>query len=186
MAREGHVDVESHVEELNRQSASDLPPCSTGAHHECEPATCRFRCAMEVIDELLSEPGAVSGEEMDQLLDLRWHFRHRADAEATLRLFCEVRRRMERRHYLAFFRIRRWMENHVLAEVRLCPAAEPHVISVRLDHYCVEAIRRTCLCVALGRGAVMLAPRVGFAFRPQLVHVSVTQVVEETASVPGV
>jgi hypothetical protein len=121
---------------------------------------------MEVIDELLAQPGAVSGEEMDQLLDLRWHFRHRGDAETCLRLFCDLRRRMENRHYLAFFRIRRWLENHLLAEVRLCPAAEPHSVGVRLDHYCVEALRRVCLCAALGKGSVLLAPRLRFGFRP--------------------
>lgn len=123
---------------------------------------------MEVIDDLLAEAGAVSGAEMDQLLDLRWHLRHRSEAEASLRLFCELRLRMEHRHYLAFFRIRRWMENHLLAEVRLCPAAEAHLTPVRLDHYCVEAIRRVCLCTALGKGAVLLAPRLRFVFRPQV------------------
>jgi len=126
---------------------------------------------MEVIDDLLAEPGAVSGEEMDQLLDLRWHLRHRTDADASLRIFCDVRRRMENRHYLAFFRIRRWMENHLLAEVRLCPAAEPRLVSVALDHYCVEALRRVCLCTALGQGAVLLAPRLRFTFRPQVAPV---------------
>ena len=123
---------------------------------------------MEVIDDLLAEPGAVSGEEMDQLLELRWHLRHRDGAEQTLRLFSYLRRRMEHRHYLAFFRIRRWVENHLVAEVRLCPAAEPHVVSVKLDHYCVEALRRVCLCSALGKGAVLLAPRLRFLFRPQV------------------
>jgi hypothetical protein len=171
MAREDHVDAQGNLEELSNPSAPNLAACSTGAHLECEPTTCRFRCAMEVIDDLLAEPGAVSGDEMDQLLDLRWHLRHRTDADASLRLFCEVRRRMEHRHYLAFFRIRRWMENHLLAEVRLCPAAEPRLVSVKLDHYCVEALRRVCLCSALGHGTVILAPRLRFAFRPQVAPV---------------
>ncbi len=137
---------------------------------------------MEVIDDLLAEPGAVSGEEMDQLLDLRWHLRHRDGAEQTLRLFSDLRRRMEQRHYLAFFRIRRWMENHVAAEVRLCPAAEPHVVSVKLDHYCVEALRRICLCSALGKGAVLLAPRLRFLFRPQVPIAPLTGSATEIAS----
>jgi hypothetical protein len=72
---------------------------------------------------------------------------------------------MEGRHYLAFFRIRRWMENHLIAAVRICPAAESHEIPVKMDHYCVEAIRRVCLCSALGRGSVLIAPRLRFAFR---------------------
>lgn len=108
----------------------------------------------------------VSGEEVDLLLDLRWQLRQRAAAEPALRLFCDLRRRMEGRHYLAFFRIRRWLENHLVAAVQVCPAAEPRPVAVRLDHYCVEAIRRVCLCASLGDGSVLLVPRLRFEFRP--------------------
>jgi len=120
---------------------------------------------VEVIDELLCHAGAANGEETDLLLELRWKLRHREDPEGMLRLFCELRRRMEQRHYLAFFRIRRWLENHLMAAVQICPAADVHEIPVRLDHYCVEAVRRVCLCAALGRGAVQIAPRLRFAYR---------------------
>jgi hypothetical protein len=130
---------------------------------DCAPARCRWRCALEVIDELLAARDAISGEEMDRLLDLRWQLRRAEDAEAVLKIFCELRIRMERRHYLAFFRIRRWLENHMVAAVRICPAAEPVFVPVELSHYCVEAIRRVCLCAAL-RNGVLLAPRLRFAF----------------------
>ena len=134
---------------------------------DCTVATCRRRCALEVIDELLGLPRPlVSGEEVDLLLDLRWQLGRRTEGESALRLFCDLRRRMEKRQYLAFFRLRRWLESQVVAEVRACPAAEVHSIPVRLDHYCVEAIRRTSLCASLGRGAVLLAPRLQFRFRP--------------------
>jgi len=113
----------------------------------------------------MSEPGAISGDEMDLLLDFRWKLGRRDDAEGALRLFCDLRRRMEKRHYLAFFRMRRWLENHLLADVRSCPAAESHLVPVKLDHYCVEAIRRVCLCAAMQNGAIiMLAPRLRFSF----------------------
>lgn len=128
---------------------------------------CHWRCALEVIDELLGQPGgAIAGEDADALLDLRWQLRQRRDAEAALRIFCELRLRLEPGHYLAFFRIRRWLENHLVAAVRICPAAEPRTVAVKLDHYCVEAVRRVCLCAALGSGSVLLAPRLSFAFRP--------------------
>jgi hypothetical protein len=139
--------------------------CNSTIVPECVPATCHWRCALEVIDELLSERGAVSGEEADHLLDLRWQIRQGNDAEAVLRIFCDLRLRMEQRHYLAFFRIRRWLENHLTASVQVCPAAEPHFTQIKLDRYCVEAIRRVCLCAALGRGSVLLAPRVRFLFQ---------------------
>jgi hypothetical protein len=126
---------------------------------------CHWRCALSVIDELLSQRGAATGEETDLLLDLRWHLHGRTDANAALRTFCDLRLRMERRHYLAFFRIRRWLENHLVAVVRICPAAEARYVPVKLDNYCVEAIRRVCLCAGLQPGSVMLAPRLQFAFR---------------------
>jgi hypothetical protein len=143
--------------------------CASSIATECEPSYCRQRCALEVIDELLSAGDVVSGEEADRLLDLRWQLRQGTDAEAALRVFCDLRIRMEHRHYLAFFRLRRWLEQHLVASVQLCPAAAPQMTPVKLDRYCIEAIRRLCLCAALGRGSVLLAPRVRFAFQ----HVTV-------------
>lgn len=143
----------------------DTITCTTAHPADCAPAECRWRCALEVIDELLSQPGAASGEESDLLLDLRWKLRGREDAEGALRLFCDLRLRMEHRHYLAFFRIRRWLENHLLASVQICPASSAQFIAVKLDLYCVEAIRRVCLCSALEAGIPLLAPRLGFVFR---------------------
>ena len=132
----------------------------------CAPWRCRPRCALDVIDELLRAPrNRVSGEEMDLLLDLRWQLRQRTEAETTLRLFCDLRVRMENRHYLAFFRLRRFLENHLVASVRVCPAAEERTFPVKLDHYCVEAIRRVCLCASLGYGSILLAPKLRFGFR---------------------
>jgi hypothetical protein len=139
--------------------------CTTSIAAECGPSNCHQRCALEVIDELLRDHEGVSGEEADLLLDLRWHLRHGTDAETALRVFCDLRIRMEQRHYLAFYRLRRWLENHLVASVQLCPAAEPHLTPLKFDRYCVEAIRRMCLCAALGRGSVLIAPRVRFLFQ---------------------
>ncbi len=148
---------------MNALSAA--PAVNTPAAN-CTVATCRWRCALEVIDELLGLPRPlVSGEEVDLLLDLRWQLRQRTEGETALRLFCDLRRRMEKRHYLAFFRLRRWLENQMVAEVRACPAAEVRAMPVKLDHYCVEAIRRFSLCASLGSGAVLLVPRLQFKFR---------------------
>ena len=141
--------------------------------------TCRQRCALEVIDDLLRSPrDRVTGEEMDLLLDLRWHLRRRVEAEATLRLFCDLRIRLENRHYLALFRLRRWLENHLVASVRVCPAADERTLPVKLDHYCVEAIRRVCLCASLGYGSILLAPKLRFGFRPVAQPAAVAAVVQ--------
>ncbi len=159
--------------------------CHTSLPADCAPAHCAGRCALEVIDELLSTPDAVAGEEADLLLDLRWKLSRREDAAGALKLFCDLRLRLEQRHYLAFFRIRRWIENHLLAAVRICPAAEAHLAPVKLDHYCVEAIRRVSLCSALGRGSVMIAPRLEFVFRREAPGMERRQLLEGTAASAG-
>jgi hypothetical protein len=150
---------------MSERRPANWTQCSTPHPGECVPSFCHGRCAMKVIDELLGEPGAVNGEPADHLLELRWKLRHREDPEGALRLFCHLRLKMEGPHYLAFFRMRRWLENHLLASVRSCPACEPHWVAVKLDFYCVEAIRRVCLCAGLHPGSVLLAPRLTFAFR---------------------
>lgn len=158
---------------------------------ECAPSRCHWRCAPDVIDDLLCQPGAATAEEVDLLLELRSLLRHRAEGETVLRLFCDLRRRMETRHYLAFFRMRRWLENHLVAAVYPCPVAEPDRVRVRLDHYCVEAIRRACLCVSLSSGVALLAPRVRFEFRPMPaaapveVEAAIADKTSETEHPPG-
>lgn len=132
----------------------------------CAPAFCQWRCALEVIDELLGARKGVSGEQMDALLELRWHVHQRREAEVALQLFCALRLEMEGGHYLAFFRIRRWLENHLVAAVRPAAGGALHFVPVKLDFYCAVAIRRACLCGALGQAAGWEAPVLEFRFRP--------------------
>lgn len=139
--------------------------CPAALGIECLPASCHGRCAIEVIDELLSHGRSISGEQADWLLDLRWHLSRHDQAEGALRCFAMLRLRMEPFHYLAFFRIRRWMEHHIVAQIQGCPAAPMKEYPVRIDSYCIEAIRRQCLCRAIEDGATLLAPRLTFAFR---------------------
>lgn len=105
----------------------------------------------------------MSGEDADLLLDLHQLVKARGDAEATLRTFCELRRRLERRHYVAFYRLRRWLEAHVVAEVTAPPGKGQVSLPLRLGFYCVEAVRRACLCRALDQG--LAGRRLGLAFR---------------------
>ena len=137
-------------------------PCAEA----CGPGTCQVRCSLEVVDELLSKPEAVCGEDVDSLLDLRHVLRARLDAECALRLFCTLRLRLEQRHYLAFYRLRRWLENHIVAEVRAVPGAKPVVTRLRLERYCVEAVRRACLCAVMNDGIALPGPRLEFSFLP--------------------
>lgn len=121
-----------------------------------------------MIDDLLRHPGLASGGDVDLMLDLRWRLHQHDNAEQVLSLFCELRRRLEHRHYLAFFRVRRWLEAHLIAVVTLGPSAAPCFAPVKVDHYCVEAVRRVSLCAALEHGGQLTAPRVVFAFKGTL------------------
>ena len=131
----------------------------------CSPQTCRRACAQEVIDALLREHGSVRGEEVDLLLDLRWLVRNREQAENTLRLFCELRRRLEEKHYLSFYRLRRWLENHL--EVVVPTAAEPLSLPLRLDFYCFEAILAQSVRRARQSGQMKPDSKVHFGFRAE-------------------
>lgn len=128
------------------------------------PALCSADCSLHVLDLLLSMSGAVDGQETDLLLDLRSLFRKREEAEASLRLFCELRRRMEHRHYVAFYRLRRWCERHIVAEIGLEGRPQGLRVPVRMDFYCVEAIRRACLCGALARTPGLSKARLTFSY----------------------
>src|SRR5688572_9129416 len=99
------------------------PDTAVCAHSKCTFSNCRGTCALEVIDELLRTQGSVRGEEVDALLDLRCMLRRQEDAEAALTLFCGLRRTMEERHYLSFYRLRRWLENQIEASVRIVRGA---------------------------------------------------------------
>jgi len=150
---------------LLRASSSEANAAKT-CLEQCAPARCRPGCSLEVVAELLSQPGAVAGDEADSLLDLHQLLKHRREAEAALRLFCDLRRRLEQRHYLAFYRLRRWLENHIVAEIFVEGRSDPVQICLRLNFYCVEAVRRLCLCELLRSGGPSGRSRLRFAFKP--------------------
>ena len=144
---------------MQAASSDSSHPCT------CTPVTCHAACALQVIDGLLSEPQGVTGDQVDALLDLRFLLRHGDDAEAILKVFCQLRLAMEASHYLAFYRLRRWLENHVEAQVRLCRGLPETTVVLKLDRFCLEAVRSQCLRAAVQPNQPLLAPRVRFALR---------------------
>ncbi len=131
---------------------------------QCIPSRCRPGCSLEAVDELLATAGALTGQEADSLLDLRQMLRARADAEGALRLFCRLRERLEERHYLVLYRLRRWLENHIVAE--FCPPGADAVnLAIHLSCCSSEAVRRRCLCAALQQGHSVANYNLKFKFR---------------------
>src|SRR5262245_33942760 len=112
--------------------------CTSG-QEGCNPATCRVNCALDVVDGLLRAAGTVRAEEVAALMALGWLPHQRKNAEGVLGLFCQLRRTMEERHYLAFYRLRRWLENHIQVSVRASDDSAGQVAALKLDRYCLEA-----------------------------------------------
>jgi hypothetical protein len=140
------------------------PPASVNT--VCPATRCRRTCALDVVDGLLRETDAVRGEEVDSLLDLRSLLRRRENAEATLALFLQLRRSMEQRHYLAFYRLRHWLQNEIQVNVRVRRGELERTCKLKLDCYCIEAVRCQSLRAVLGLNEPVLAPKVSFAFAP--------------------
>ena len=131
----------------------------------CPPRGCRAACALDVVDSLLCAGGKIHGEEVDTLLDLRWLLHHHDDAERLLALFCQLRLTLEPRHYLAVYRLRRWLENHVEATVRTREGAPAQIVPLKLERYCLEAVRGLALRAVADELKPEDQPRVRFQFR---------------------
>ncbi len=155
----------SKASSRNNEVEMNVETCLASIGADCSPASCHGRCAVEVIDDLLSQSHAISGEQADLLLDLRWQLSRRNNAEQALRLFASLRMQLESHHYLDFYRIRRWLRNHIVARVEGGPVADRVItLPVKLDFYCLEAERRHCLCAALEEGVDFFAAKLHFEF----------------------
>jgi len=102
------------------------------------------------------------------LLDLRWLLRKREHAQEALLLFCSLRRALEEKHYLAFYRLRRWLENHLRVSIRPRRDYPIQIVPLKLNRYCLEAISFQCLqAVQAELRPLLLAPKVEFSFRAE-------------------
>jgi hypothetical protein len=98
-------------------------------------------------------------------------------------LFCQLRRMMEERHYLSFYRLRRWFENQIEASVRIVRGTPERMVALKLNWYCLEAIRFQCLQAVRRPDEPVLAPRVRFEFRKVLSVIDSRAAYSEGASV---
>lgn len=159
------MDAEERVE-IVLPAESIAPGGLQNAVPQCRPPRgCRAGCALEVVDSLLCAGGKVRGEEVDALLDLRWLLHHHDDAERLLTLFCQLRLALEPRHYLAVYRLRRWLESHLEATVRTREGAPEQIVPLKLERYCLEAVRGLALRIVADELKPEDRPHVRFQFR---------------------
>jgi hypothetical protein len=81
---------------------------------------CPLNHGVAVVDQLLA---AITRENdaaaLDVALDFRLLLGSSTDANAILREFFRLRTVVEEHHYLACFRLRRWLQSEIVADVRL-------------------------------------------------------------------
>lgn len=145
----------------------DLRSAAPPNPDNCTLENCPVNCASDVLDNLLRAKGKTRGDEVDALLDLRSVLRQRQDAEAALALFCRLRGMLETQHYLDFYRLRRWLENHIQAEVLFHRGTPGRTTNIILDADGLEAMRGRCRQSVIVPGEQLPAAKVRFRFRPQ-------------------
>lgn len=109
---------------------------------------------------------------LDAALDLRLLLAAEADAESILKAFFRLRRVAEDRHYLACFRLRRWLESNFFARVFLDRSQPPACVPLRLDVCDCTALRTRCTLAAVSGHALPNWVRVHFVAQPTLAAIA--------------
>ena len=127
---------------------------------------CPLNHGLAVLDQLMAGlHSETEGQALDLALELRFTLMESTDAEVIIRAFCQLRMHIEEAHYLACYRLRRWLEDKLQAIVSLDRCQPPLTLPVRLDHADISSIRKACLSAASPAKTVPAA-RVGFIFTP--------------------
>lgn len=125
---------------------------------------CPLNDGIAVVDQILAVLTPRDGRAAyDAALDLRSLLRQHTNADAVLSDFIYLRAIIEDRHYLACYRLRRWLETQIVAHVTLDRGQPARIVSVRLDVPSMATLRVRSLDAAAVGGEVMQA-RVQFAF----------------------
>jgi len=145
---------------MNTAAAPDalLAPSSPPA-----PADCPLNHGLAVTDQLLAAITRQNdGPALDVALDFRLLLAHARDADTVLREFFRLRAVIEERHYLACFRLRRWLEKELAALVKLDRTATARRIALQLDVRSYDALCARCTTRAAGAEPAPATARVQF------------------------
>ncbi|MBA4136116.1 MAG: hypothetical protein C0518_02225 [Opitutus sp.] len=127
---------------------------------------CPFHDGAATLDGLLAELGVGECELFDLALDLRSLLADGRDAEACLVQLFRLRACLDGRHYLAFYRVRRWVQRRIVAQVRPDRTAPWITRELPLDAARLDELVNSCLASLDLAGPAL--PRVRFTFRPIL------------------
>lgn len=125
---------------------SDLSVSPAGtAPFALGPGACPLNQGLAVVDQLLAAiTREGSREELDAALDFRLILAHTSDPAAILRGFFALRSVAEERHYLALYRLRRWLESQFVAIVHVDRHSPPRRVHMKLDACSFGALYAQC------------------------------------------
>lgn len=128
------------------------------------PMLCPFHDGAATLDLFLAELDPHETELFDAALDLRSLFASGTDASACVAQLYQVRHLLGGRHYLAFYRLRRWALRVVRMEVR-AGRGEPWMRrDIPLDCARLDEAINLALGSLAEAGAIPLSAQVRFAF----------------------
>lgn len=130
---------------------------------------CPFHAGAATLDLLLAEVAPRDTEVFDAVLDLRALASEGADALACIEQLFRVRRVLGDRHYLAFYRVRRWAHRAFRIEVRAGRGCAWQTSAFPLDGARLDEIVNSALApLADADGVISASAHVRFAFAPTL------------------
>lgn len=114
------------------------------------PGACPLNQGLSVVDQLLA---AITREgdrdALDAALDFRLLLANSGDPAAVLRGYFALRGIVEEYHYLALYRLRRWLENSFAALVLVDRSGIPQLVGVNLSVPSFGALYASCAVLAL-------------------------------------
>ncbi|WP_044891974.1 hypothetical protein [Opitutus terrae] len=119
---------------------------------------------MSVVDQLLAAITRDGDhEELNAALDFRLMLAGAPNPAAVLRAFFDLRHAVAERHYLPFYRLRRWLETNMLALVHVDRSSSPHRVRLQLDAASFGALYAQCAVTATAGRPPQAWTRVQFA-----------------------
>jgi hypothetical protein len=107
--------------------------------------SCPLNSGVAILDQLLAAVGRENdADALNAALDFRLLLAGPHEPEAVLRGFFQLRPFVEDHHFLACFRLRRWLESQIMALVYFDRCQPPAPIRLRLDCLSYPALCNVC------------------------------------------
>lgn len=108
--------------------------------------SCPLNSGVAILDQLLAAIGCENDPDaLNAALDFRLLLAGPHETDAVLRGFFQLRALVEDRHFLACFRLRRWLESQIVALVFFDRCQPPSTLRLRLDSLSYHALRHNCV-----------------------------------------